>query len=164
MKTNRALVTLTILTCCLGGGLHGAWAQGNGHDHSSHHAAEIEHLKLNHGEKWKTDANLRLGMERIRDALAAEMTAIHGGKMSAEQYLILAQKVSEQISFMVQNCKLDKEADAVLHLVLAEFVAGADAISAAGDDHSRHLGVEKILHGLNDYATYFDHPGWLGAE
>lgn len=161
MKTNRALVTLTILACCLGSGSH-AWAQGNGH--ASHHAAEVEHLKLNNGEKWKTDANLRLGMERIRDALSAEMTAIHGGKMSAKQYQGLVQKVNDQISFMVQNCKLDKDADTVLHLVLAELVTGADAISIAGDDHSRHLGVEKILHGLNDYATYFEHPGWHDAE
>lgn len=164
MKTNRALVTLTTLACCLGTGPHAAWAQGNGHDHSAHQAAETQHLKLNHGKKWMTDANLRLGMERIRDALSAEMTAIHSGKMSAKQYQGLAQKVNDQISFMVQNCKLDKDADAVLHLILAGLVSGADAISAAGDEHSRHLGVEKILHRLNDYATYFDHPGWHDAE
>lgn len=164
MKTNRALAILSILACCLGTGSHAAWAQGNGHDHSAHQAAETQHLKLNHGKKWATDANLRLGMERIRDALSADMAAIHSGKMPAKQYQGLVQKVNDQISFMVQNCKLDKEADAVLHLVLAELVSGADAISAADDDHSRHLGVEKILHGLNDYATYFEHPGWQGAE
>lgn len=162
MKTNSALMTLAILSC-LGSGPHAAWAQGNGHDHS-HHAAEADHLKLNNGKKWATDANLRLGMERIRDALSSEMTAIHNGKMTATQYQGFVQKVNEQISFMVQNCKLDKEADTVLHLVLAGLVSGADAISAAGDEHSRHLGVEKILHGLNDYVTYFDHPGWHDAE
>jgi hypothetical protein len=157
MKTSRTLAALTILTCCLGAGAHTAWAQESGHDHSAHHAAEAQHLKLNNGKKWETDANLRLGMERIRDALAA------GSKMSARQYMELAQNVNDQISFMAQNCRLDKQTDAMLHLVLADLVAGADAISASGDEHSMHHGAEKISNALKDYETYFNHPGWHGT-
>lgn len=156
MKTNRTLAVLAILACCMGTGPHTAWAQDGGH--ASHHAAKVEHLKLNHGKKWTTDANLRLGMERIRDALSA------GDKMSAKQYQALAQNVNDQISFMVQNCRLDKQTDAMLHLLLADLVAGADAISASGDEHSMHLGAEKISNALDDYATYFEHPGWDGAN
>lgn len=155
MKTRRTLTALAILACCLGTGTHKAWAQEG--DHASHHAAEVKHLELNHGKKWMTDANLRLGMERIRDALPA-------GKMSARQYRALAQNVNNQISFMAQNCKLDQQTDAMLHLVLADLVAGADAITASGDEHSMHHGTEKIVNALKDYATYFEHPGWHGAE
>ncbi|HLP99446.1 MAG TPA: hypothetical protein VK149_13495 [Sideroxyarcus sp.] len=158
MRTYKALATMTILSCCLGYGANAAWAQVN--DHSAHHATGLEHPKLNNGEKWRTDANLRRGMERIRDELMAGIDAIHNGKMSAKQYQGLAKKVNDQISFIMQNCKLDKEADTALHLVLAELVAGTDAISAAADDHSRHMGAEQILHGLQNYASHFEHPGW----
>lgn len=157
MKTSKTLAALTVLACCLGIGAHTAWAQENGHDHSTHHAAEAQHLELNHGKKWETDANLRLGMERIRDALATD------GKMSAGQYLALAQNVNKQISFIVQNCRLDKQTDSMLHLVLADLVAGADAISASSDEHSMHHGAEKISNALKDYGSFFEHSGWDGA-
>jgi len=158
MKTNRALAALTILSCCLGIGAHTAWAQESGHDHSSHHAEEAKQLKLNNGKKWETDANLRLGMELIRDALA--VAAVHNSKMSAKQYQELAQKVNKQISFMVKNCRLDEQTDAMLHLVLADLIAGTDAISTSGDEHSMHQGTKKIVDALKDYAAYFEHPGW----
>ncbi|MFH2140368.1 MAG: hypothetical protein ABII63_06195 [Pseudomonadota bacterium] len=157
MKTSKTLAVLTALACCLGAGAHTAWAQESDHDHSAHHVADAQQLKLNHGKKWETDANLHLGMERIRDALAA------GGKMSARQYLALAQNVNEQISFIAQNCRLDKQTDAMLHLVLADLVAGADAIYASGDEHSMHHGAEKISNALKDYGIYFEHPGWHDA-
>lgn len=155
MITRRTLTALAILSCCLGAGTHTAWAQEG--DHASHHAAGEQHFELNHGKKWATDTNLRLGMERIRDALPA-------GKVSAGQYRALAQNVNDQISFMTQNCRLDQRTDAMLHLVLADLVAGADAISASGDEHSMHHGAEKVSNALKDYATYFEHPGWHGVE
>lgn len=162
MKMNKTFAALAIMAACLGTGSQTVWAQASGHDHSSRHAAEVGHLKFNNGKKWIADANLRLGMARIRDALAAE--AIHSGKMPAKQYQAFAQKVTDQVSFMVQNCKLDKEADAALHLILADLIAGADLIFASGDEHSRRQGVEKISGALEDYATCFEHPGWHGAE
>jgi hypothetical protein len=101
-------------------------------------------------------------MSRIRNALAAELPAIHSGKASAGQYHALAKKVSDQIAFMVQNCKLDE--DAMLHLILAEFIAGADAMSNQKGNNARRQGVEKIAHALENYATYFYHPGWRGLN
>jgi len=132
-------------------------------DHSHSHAAEPAQLTLNHGKKWATDDNLRKGMSRIRDALAAELPAIHSGKATAEQYRALAKKTNDQIAFMVKNCKLEPEADAMLHLVLADVIAGADAMTA--QSHSeQHKGAAKIAHALESYATYFEHPGWRGLE
>jgi len=160
---NSRSVTLAILALCLGAVSDGS-AQTNGHDHSSHHTAGAAHPKLNNGTKWATDAALRQGMVRIRDALSAETETIANGRMSAQQYQVLAQEVNDQVSFMVQNCKLDEEADAVLHLILIELGAAADAISTSGDVHSKHLGAERMSRALEDYATYFDHPGWHGAK
>jgi len=135
-------------------------AQGHSH---SHDAAESAQLTLNNGRKWTTDDNLRQAMSRIRDALAAELPAIHSGKATAKQYRALAQKTDDQIAFMVKNCKLDPKADAMLHLVLADIIAGADAMKGKDSDEA-HKGAAKIAHALDNYAAYFDHPGWHGLE
>ena len=65
-------------------------------DHShAHDNGEPAQLTLNEGKKWATDDNLRQSMNRIRDALTAELPAIHSGKASAKQYHALAKKVNE---------------------------------------------------------------------
>ena len=135
-------------------------AQGHSH---SHDAAEPVQLTLNNGKKWATDDNLRQGMSRIRDALAAELPAIHSGKATTEQYRTLAQKTNDQIAFMVKNCKLEPEADAMLHLVLADIIAGADAMMARDGSDARK-GAEKIASALDNYGAYFAHPGWHGMK
>ena len=131
------------------------------HDHS-HGNGKLAQLTLNNGKKWAADDNLRQGMSRIRDALAAELPAIHSGKATAEQYRTLAQKTNDQIAFMVKNCKLDRKADAMLHLVLANIIAGADAMTTQDGGKARK-GAEKIAHALDNYVVYFDHPGWHGV-
>jgi len=128
------------------------------HEHS-HDTAAPAQLTLNNGQKWVTDDNLRLGMSRIRDALATELPAIRAGKASVKQYRSLAKKTNEQIEFMVQKCKLEPQADAMLHLLLADIIAGADAMQAKKGSEARK-GAEQIAHALENYGAYFDHPGW----
>lgn len=133
-------------------------------DHShSHGTGKPAQLTLDNGKKWATDDNLRQSMGRIRDALSAELPAIHSGKATAEQYRALAQKANDQIAFMVKNCKLEQKADAMLHLVLADIIAGADAMMAQDGSKARK-GAEKIAGALDDYGAYFDHPGWHGMK
>jgi len=148
------------MVACLSAGAQAALAE----DHHSHHGAESAQLTLNNGKKWATDDNLRQGMTSIRDALAAELPAIHGGKESAQQYRDLAKKVDDQIAFMVKSCKLDKDADAMLHLVLARIIAGSHDMAKQKGDKGRRQGAEKIAHALEDYAAHFDHPGWHGLK
>ena len=134
-------------------------------DHShAHDLGKSAQLALNEGKKWATDDSLRQGMSRIRDALTTELPAIHSGKASAAQYRTLAKKVNEQVEFMVQNCKLDKDADAMLHLVLSGLIAGADAMADQKNNKAKRHGAEKIVHALESYSTYFEHPGWHGVE
>lgn len=135
------------------------------HDHNHGHAHDMAgpaQLSLNNGQKWATDDNLRQGMSHIRDALVADLPAIHSGKASKKQYQALAQKTQEQISFMVSNCKLDPKADAMLHLLLGDIIAGADAMREKSSSEARK-GAEKISRALEDYGVYFNHPGWHGA-
>jgi len=132
------------------------------HSHSHDHGKPVQ-LTLNDGKKWATDSSLRQGMSRIRDALNAELPVIHSGKAAAEQYQALAQKVNDQLAFMVKNCRLEPKADAVLHLILADIIAGADIMQAQQGGEA-HQGAVKIVHALENYAGYFDHPGWQGLK
>ena len=139
-------------------------AQEHGHSHG--HAHDMEkpvQLTLDHGKKWATDDSLRQGMSRVRAALNAELPAIHSGKAAAEQYQALAQKVNDQLAFMVKNCRLEPKADAVLHLILADIIAGADILQAQQGGEA-HQGAVKVVHALENYASYFDHPGWQGLK
>ena len=159
-KVAATLSTAALLSVGAGTAL----AKDHSHSHDAGHDTKgPAQLTLNNGKKWATDANLRQGMTRIRDALAAELPAIHAGKATRKQYQVLSQKANDQITFMVKNCKLDENADAMLHLLLADIIAGADAM--AGQDSSEaRKGAEKIAHALENYPTYFDHPGWRGLK
>ena len=113
-----------------------SFAAGEAHSHE--HAAGEAKLVLNQGKKWPTDAPLRQGMENIRSAVAKGM------KDEA-----LAKAVETEVAGIVQNCKLEPEADEQLHIVIAELMAGAEAKDSA-----------KVAKALNAYGEHFDHAGW----
>lgn len=160
-KKTIAILSIAALP---GMGANIAQAQEHSHSHAHHdHAGETARLTLNNGSKWQTDANLRQGMDRIRDALSAELHAIHTGKATAEQYRVLAAKTNDQIAFMVKNCKLEPKVDEMLHLVLADIIAGADAMSGKDLVEARK-GAEKIAEALESYGKHFAHPGWHGLS
>jgi len=159
-EAKNKLFATVALAACLGVGAQVALAE----EHHSHHGAEPAQLTLNNGKKWATDGNLRQGMASIRDALAADLPAIHSGKESAAQYRDLAKKVDDQIAFMVKSCKLDKDTDAMLHLVLARVIAGSHDMAKQKGSKGRRQGAEKIAHALEDYAAHFEHPGWRGLN
>lgn len=132
--------------------------------HSHEHQAEAHALELNQGKKWTTDAPLRTGMERIRDTLAPELKAIHSGKLKPAQYGALAKRIDTEVAGIVQNCKLEPEADANLHIVLAELMAGTEAMHGKEPDTKPAAGAVKVMQALDSYAKYFDHPGWKGLK
>ena len=159
---SKRIIAILSAAALLGIGATAALAQEHSHAAHAHHAKETPQLTLNNGNKWETDANLRQAMDRIRDALSAELHAIHTGKATAEQYRALAMKTNDQIAFMVKNCKLEPKADEMLHLVLADIIAAADAMSGKDIGEARK-GAEKIAAALENYGTYFAHPGWHGV-
>ena len=129
-------------------------------DTHAHEAGASKALKLNVGKKWQTDAPLRKGMEEIRSAVAADKAALHAGKMTPAAYDILAKKIDGQVAYMVKNCKLPPEADAQLHLVIADLMQASEAMKGKGGKVTRKAGVEKVVAALAAYAKHFDHPGW----
>lgn len=159
-KLKSQLFAAVAMAACLSAGAQFALAE----ERHSHAGSKFAQLTLNNGKKWASEDNLYHGMTSIRDALAAELPAIRGGKESAEQYRELAKKVDGHVEFMVKSCKLDKDADAMLHIVLARIIAGSKAMAEQKGDKGRRQGAEKIAHALEDYAAHFDHPGWQGLK
>lgn len=135
-----------------------AYAAEEAHSHGP--AAGEAKLVLDHGKKWPTDAPLRQGMESIRAAVAKDVTAIHTDKATPKQYQALATKVTSEVSGIVQNCKLEPQADAQLHLVIAEMMAGVEAMEGKAPGETRRAGAERVAKALNAYGEFFDHAGW----
>jgi len=145
MKT-RTMKTLSAGIAAMALCLAAVGTAAHDHDHS-HDSAAPAQLTLNHGKKWPSDAALRQGMERIRAAYGAQLASVQ-----------LAARIDEQIAYLVSNCKLDRETDAMLHLVLADLIAGADTLRER--PAAREEGMARISKALQDYAGHFEHPGW----
>jgi hypothetical protein len=131
-------------------------AQTHAHDHS----AAPARLQLDHGRKWATDAPLRAGMQNIRALVGPQLHAAHAGKLGAGQYRALASKVEAEVGAIVAQCKLAPEADAMLHLVIADIGAGIDAMAGKDAAHRPADGLTRVAHALDQYGRYFDHPGF----
>lgn len=157
-KSYVALMVGIASAIALGGGAGARAAAQDAHQHAQGTAAHA--LRLNAGQRWATDEPLRQGMTRIRDALEPELSAAHSGKLSAAQYAALGKEIEGQIAYIVQNCKLEPQADQVLHVVLAELTEGNDALLGRAKSVKRSAGVVKLVRTLENYGKYFDHPGW----
>lgn len=128
--------------------------------HHEHEAKAPGKIELNAGKKWETDDSLRKGMSAIKGSVAVALPAAHAGKFTPAQYDNFAGDVNRQIAFIVQNCKLDPEADAQLHFIVGDMVDSLDIIQGKQPGKERALGVVKIAQALNTYGRYFDHAGW----
>lgn len=147
---------LAALCLALGGPV---LAAGGEHAHGHGHGAPAK-LQLDAGKKWPTDAALRGAMADIRETMAASLDDIHRQRLPAQQYAALAGKVEQAVGRIVAECKLDARADAQLHIVVAELLAGAERMGGKVKGASRQGGAVRVIGALDQYATYFDDPGF----
>ena len=129
------------------------------HDDASqaHHAKPK--ITLDHGRKWATDDALRQGMGAIRADLAAKLPAIRSGALRPAEYSALGASIESQVAYIVGNCKLTPEADANLHVIVAELVESADGLKSADAKLARKAAL-RAAKAANTYGKYFDHPQW----
>jgi hypothetical protein len=92
-------------------------------------AAPTAALHLNAGQKWETDAPLRQAMARLRQHMAPALGPIHAKRLPAAEYARLGREVEAAVADIVAQCKLPPEADAQLHLVVAELLQGAEQMT-----------------------------------
>lgn len=133
---------------------------GHSHEHVDPDKAAAS-LTLDDGKKWGTDESLRAGMAAIRDRMQAAIAPIHAGSFAPADYAALAAAIDKEIGNIMANCKLPRDADDQLHLVLTQLGAGTAAMKRDGD---RMAGAVKVIDGLGSYEEFFDDPSYKPIE
>lgn len=114
------------------------------------HPDDATELALDSGERWATDESLRVAMERLHSVV----THTAHGHVPPE---MLAERIGEEMQYMVEHCKLPADADAELHKLL---VMLGDAREKLLAEKTQDAGVEKAQHVLEQYGKFFAHEGW----
>lgn len=163
---SKLTILLAALVLAVSSNIHAT--EGADAHHHGHDSAEPTKLQLNAGKKWATDQALRQTMSEINQAMAKALPAIHHNQFGDGEYQALATTVNEKVAYAVANCKLDAKADAMLHLIIADLLAGAETMagkSVQGKTASpRHDGAVRVLEALKSYGKYFQHAGWKTAK
>jgi hypothetical protein len=123
------------------------------HMHESDATAPV----LAEGERWATDEPLRASMLKIRAGVEATMPAYQSGTLDANQAQSLGAMVEQNVTYMIQNCKLEPEPDAALHVLIGRMLTASAAMKK---DPASPAGWPELRAVLHDYAAAFDHPGW----
>jgi len=162
IKPNRHKITFPIIAalCLAAAGPVAAAGTAHEHDHAHGAAASTTALHLDAGRKWMTDAALRQAMGNIREAMAAALPEVHENRLPADGYGRLAQRIEDEVGRIVANCKLAPAADAQLHVVVGELLAGAGRMAGPADGGAHRNGAVQVVGALAKYATYFDDPAF----
>lgn len=123
------------------------------HQHQHDTDGSTAQLTLNNGKKWATDEPLRLGMARIKMLVdpAGAVTPEQG--LDPEQAKRIAEGVNGQVAYLIANCRLEPKADAILHVLIADMLQGAEALSQPAP---KGRGLLLIQRGLQRYPDYFE--------
>lgn len=97
------------------------------------------------------------GMLKIRTGVEATMPAYQSGVLNANQAQSLSATVEQNVTYMIQNCKLEPESDAALHVLIGRMLTASETMKK---DAGSPAGWPELMAVLHDYAAAFDHPGW----
>ena len=119
---------------------------------ASAHVTAIDSLATARHETWTPDAALLEGMSRVRAAVVGLEA-----QPPPEQAVVVtrAAEIDAAIQYMFANCKLDPKPDAALHGILAQLIAGTNALQANPADPSA---VADMRAALENYERLFADP------
>lgn len=157
-STRSSLATLLFFSLAISS--HTVHAQTAHDDHHEHGKAKIS---LNHGKKWSSDAALRQHMEKLNKVFTENTKAIHAKILPNDAYQQLAAQTKKSVNEIIAQCKLEPKADAMLHMIIADMLTGADMMSAK-EKAKQGQGAHKVVVALNNYGRYFDHPHWVTVK
>jgi hypothetical protein len=126
------------------------------HDHHHEAAAAATASNSTSTQRFATDAPLREGMARIHGALD-ELRHYEMGHMPKSLAIERVDAIQAATEFLFANCKLDAQADAALHGMLAPLLGGVQAFRKNPDDSST---VAAMRQAVADYPRVFDDPQW----
>lgn len=106
------------------------------------------------GTLWPTDPPLRAAMSRIEGAVQQSEAAYRSRTFKEADAQLLATQVEKDVRYMVENCKLQPDADAALHNLIARMMSAAGALKI---DPMSPEGVPVLASVVHDYRATFDH-------
>ena len=151
---------LALTTCAMPLLLFTAFTALPAHAQHSHQHPAPAVAQATPAQRWTTDAPLRTGMAKIRTAVDV-LQHYERGHMGPEQAVELATQIQQQIAYLVANCKLEPQADAALHVIIAELGASAQALK---DDPSDLSVIPTMRQALQHYPRQFNDPAWIEVE
>lgn len=119
------------------------------HTHHDDHNAKTNLSKP--PKRFIADDSLRVHMSVVLNTMKAMHSS--GVKVSLAETGL---KIESTVQDIFKKCKLEPEADAAIHPILAELLKGA-SLFKNGQEKS---GQEIIHNALLRYETFFEHPGW----
>ncbi len=125
------------------------------HEHDQHQTVVAASPQAP-AQGWATDAPLRTGMANIRTSVEA-LRHLQMGHMSRQQALAEVGMIGQSIDHIIANCKLDPDADAVLHQVIAKLIHGSAGLKS---DLKDKAAMASLRAALLDYQQLFDDPSW----
>lgn len=161
MSMKKRMCSLGAAIALMTGGIDLVGAAEHAHYHDAG-GGEAPALSLDAaGKRWTTDAPLREAMGRIHDAVTQALPKVHKDALDGAGYEALATRIDSEVAYMVSHCKLAPDADAQLHLVIAEMMAGADIMRGKTEGQPPRRGVIQVKKALGLYAEYFDDPAFV---
>ncbi len=142
----------------LGCSHHSHKGHNDHHDHHHHHSGA--QLELNDGKKWETDESLRKGMTEIKKIATENLSKVHKDSADEKAFTEIANKVDGQIQYLIKNCKLPEDADAQLHVLIAQMVGAAHKMRDSTEISAKKEGFKEIVGAVNTYGDFFNHPNW----
>ncbi len=118
-------------------------------EHHDHHKPVDQ---KNSGEKWQADLHLQTGIKNIEIAINRALEASHNNPLNKSEAGKLAESIKIEVEAIVVNCKLEPEADAILHGLIHELLAGVDLLQ---DDQKSSKGLAAISEVLKKYPNHF---------
>lgn len=112
------------------------------------------------GKRWAADPALQDGMRRVRQAVQA-LEHDAQGQLDSAQTTRIADLIDGAVRDIIAHCKLDPDADAALHGLLAKFLAGAHA---ARSGQNVPAALADMQGALKQYPVLFDDPTWNAAS
>lgn len=136
----------------------GETAVAHGHDGHQHHVETLPAAAADAPPvRWTPDAPLREGMRRMRDVVHS-LEEHASGRLEPARVQALATEVDAAAEFIFANCKLDTAPDVALHGVLAQLMAGAQALHHDPADTSVLASMQAAI---EDYPRLFNDPEFL---
>jgi hypothetical protein len=131
--------------------------QKHGEHHQHDHATAPVPSSGTGAQVWETDAPLREGMRNIRAAWR-RLEAGRADGLSSSEARDFAAQIDTQVAFLIGNCKLQPQADAALHTIIADLVAAARSLQS---QPAQVDALASMRAALQRYARQFDDPEWL---